>query len=189
MSRRLTSWLQRLVGAAEVCHDTLVDLPSEETFKAADDFPFGPTVCCASGDIVDPGLVIAHADHDRSVERGVRVTVTDPIESVPTGGHPGRGRDRIGFVFQSYDLLPVLTAYENAEIVMAAQGVDEDGRRRQVMDLLARVGSRIGVPQSSRAASSSASRLRGRSRPTRRSCSPPSRPPTSIRPPLTACLT
>ncbi len=33
-------------------------------------------------------------------------------------------RDRIGFVFQAYNLIPVLTAYENAESVMALQGVD-----------------------------------------------------------------
>src|SRR5262249_29216149 len=31
-------------------------------------------------------------------------------------------RDRIGFVFQAYNLVPVLTAYENAEIVLALQG-------------------------------------------------------------------
>ncbi len=49
-------------------------------------------------------------------------------------------RDRIGFVFQAYNLLPVLSAYENAEIVMAVQGVDEDRRRSRVMDLLAQVG-------------------------------------------------
>ena len=49
-------------------------------------------------------------------------------------------RDRIGFVFQSYNLLPILSAYENAEIVMGVQGVDEAERRRRVMDLLARVG-------------------------------------------------
>ncbi len=49
-------------------------------------------------------------------------------------------RDRIGFVFQAYNLLPILSAYENAEIVMAVQGVAEDKRRRRVMELLARVG-------------------------------------------------
>ena len=49
-------------------------------------------------------------------------------------------RDRIGFVFQAYNLLPVLSAYENAEIVMAVQGIDQDTRRRRVLELLARVG-------------------------------------------------
>ncbi len=49
-------------------------------------------------------------------------------------------RDRIGFVFQAYNLIPILSAYENAEIVMAVQGVAEAQRRERVMDLLARVG-------------------------------------------------
>jgi putative ABC transport system ATP-binding protein len=49
-------------------------------------------------------------------------------------------RDRIGFVFQAYNLVPVLTAYENAEIVMWVQGVDYPKRREQVMALLAEVG-------------------------------------------------
>ena len=49
-------------------------------------------------------------------------------------------RDRIGFVFQAYNLLPVLTAYENAEIVMAVQGVPEAERRARVMGLLDQVG-------------------------------------------------
>ena len=49
-------------------------------------------------------------------------------------------RDRIGFVFQAYNLLPILSAYENAEIVMAVQGVSEEERRPRVMELLARVG-------------------------------------------------
>ena len=49
-------------------------------------------------------------------------------------------RDRIGFVFQAYNLMPVLTAYENAEIVMAVQGRPEAERRERVMALLAEVG-------------------------------------------------
>ena len=49
-------------------------------------------------------------------------------------------RDRIGFVFQAYNLLPVLSAYENAEIVMAVQGVPDAERRERVMALLAQVG-------------------------------------------------
>jgi putative ABC transport system ATP-binding protein len=49
-------------------------------------------------------------------------------------------RDRIGFVFQAYNLIPVLTAYENAEIVMALQGVGASERKEKVMGLLAEVG-------------------------------------------------
>lgn len=49
-------------------------------------------------------------------------------------------RDRIGFVFQSYNLIPVLTAYENAEMVMWVQGVPAAERRERVMDLLRSVG-------------------------------------------------
>lgn len=49
-------------------------------------------------------------------------------------------RDRIGFVFQAYNLIPVLTAYENAESVMALQGVPVNERKQRVMDLLASVG-------------------------------------------------
>ena len=49
-------------------------------------------------------------------------------------------RDRIGFVFQAYNLIPILSAYENAEIVMVVQGVPEAQRRERVMQLLAQVG-------------------------------------------------
>ncbi len=47
---------------------------------------------------------------------------------------------RIGFVFQAYNLLPVLTAYENAEYVLMMQGVPASERRDRVMGLLAQVG-------------------------------------------------
>jgi len=49
-------------------------------------------------------------------------------------------RERIGFVFQAYNLIPVLTAYENAEIVMALKGVAPATRRERVNQLLADVG-------------------------------------------------
>lgn len=49
-------------------------------------------------------------------------------------------RDRIGFVFQAYNLIPVLTAYENAEFVLALQGAPKAARRAKVMEMLAAVG-------------------------------------------------
>ena len=49
-------------------------------------------------------------------------------------------RDRIGFVFQAYNLLPVLSAYENAEFVLMLQGVPESDRKERVMATLKAVG-------------------------------------------------
>lgn len=49
-------------------------------------------------------------------------------------------RDRIGFVFQAYNLIPVLTAYENAEFVLVLQGTPEKERRTRVMEMLKEVG-------------------------------------------------
>jgi putative ABC transport system ATP-binding protein len=49
-------------------------------------------------------------------------------------------RDRIGFVFQAYNLMPVLTAYENAEMVLALQGVGVEERHDRVERILTEVG-------------------------------------------------
>ena len=49
-------------------------------------------------------------------------------------------RDRIGFVFQSYNLIPVMTAFENAEFVLALQGVATDERQRRVQAIMQEVG-------------------------------------------------
>ncbi len=47
---------------------------------------------------------------------------------------------RIGFVFQSYNLLPVLTARENAEFTLLLQGVPVAERRRRVRRLFREIG-------------------------------------------------
>jgi putative ABC transport system ATP-binding protein len=46
----------------------------------------------------------------------------------------------LGFVFQAYNLIPVLTAYENAEFVLKLQGVSEQECRDRVMGILREVG-------------------------------------------------
>ena len=47
---------------------------------------------------------------------------------------------RIGFVFQAYNLIPVLTARENVEFVMQLQGVPTESRRAKALDILREVG-------------------------------------------------
>ncbi len=47
---------------------------------------------------------------------------------------------RVGFVFQSYNLIPVLSAEENVEYVMLLQGVGARERRDKARDILADVG-------------------------------------------------
>ncbi len=46
----------------------------------------------------------------------------------------------VGFIFQSYNLLPVLTAYENVEYVLLIQGVGLEERKRRVKLALSKVG-------------------------------------------------
>jgi putative ABC transport system ATP-binding protein len=49
---------------------------------------------------------------------------------------------KVGFVFQSYNLIPVLTAVENVEFVMLLQGVAPRARRRRAEAILDEVGLR-----------------------------------------------
>ena len=89
---------------------------------------------------------------------------------------------RLGFVFQRFHLLPVLTARENVELPMAEAGVARAERRARARELLAYVG--LGAPRritgrrSSPAARCSGSPSRARS-PTGRRCSWPTSPPAS----------
>ena len=48
--------------------------------------------------------------------------------------------DQVGFVFQAYNLLPVLTAMENAEFPMLLQGIADDDRAARIGELFKRTG-------------------------------------------------
>ncbi|HWR12747.1 MAG TPA: ABC transporter ATP-binding protein [Rectinemataceae bacterium] len=50
-----------------------------------------------------------------------------------------RRRD-IGFIFQTFSLIPVLTALENVELPLMAQGLPKKERRERALALLKRVG-------------------------------------------------
>ena len=49
-------------------------------------------------------------------------------------------RDHIGFIFQAYNLIPVLSVEENVEYIMLLQGVENEERRRRVRETLRDLG-------------------------------------------------
>ena len=48
-------------------------------------------------------------------------------------------RDNIGFIFQAYNLFPVLTVGENIEYIMLLQGIHKRERHERVMEILQQV--------------------------------------------------
>ncbi len=48
-------------------------------------------------------------------------------------------RDNIGFIFQSYNLIPVLTVEENIEYIMMLQGIKASERKKRVSQILKEV--------------------------------------------------
>ncbi len=121
----------------------------------------------------DNGRIVALDDVSFAVGRGDFVAVTGPsgsgkstlldvmcgLEEPSSGevlfdGSPVRGRAawarirsaRIGFVFQSFYLIPSLTVAENIELAMLWQGLPAKERGERVAELLDRLGlaNRIG---------------------------------------------
>lgn len=70
-----------------------------------------------------------------------RILIEGEDISALSGGKLAELRlQRIGFVFQEYNLIPVLTAIENVEYVMLLQGVKEKVRRERALSILGEVG-------------------------------------------------
>src|SRR5437588_7516735 len=69
------------------------------------------------------------------------ILVGDQLISAMTEAQLARWRTRhVGFVFQFYYLLPVLTAYENVELPLLLLPLTRDQRRKQVLTALDLVG-------------------------------------------------
>jgi len=62
------------------------------------------------------------------------------VERLDRGALADMRLHHIGFVFQSYNLIPVLSALENVEFVMQVQGVPAAERRRKAREILSEVG-------------------------------------------------
>jgi len=70
-----------------------------------------------------------------------KIVVSGQDLSTLSGGKLAELRlHRFGFVFQAYNLIPVLSAYENAEYVLLLQGAAPRKRKQKVMDMLEAVG-------------------------------------------------
>lgn len=63
-----------------------------------------------------------------------------PVARLRTGQRSKARRDTVGFVFQSFNLLPRLTVLENVALPLAYKGVSPAKRMRQARDMLERVG-------------------------------------------------
>ena len=62
------------------------------------------------------------------------------ITTMTEAGATELRRHRVGFVFQSYGLLPLLSAYENVELPLRINGIPRRERRHQAEEMLERVG-------------------------------------------------
>jgi putative ABC transport system ATP-binding protein len=63
-----------------------------------------------------------------------------PVATMDENARADLRRDRFGFVFQSFNLVAVLTASENVEYPMMLKGASREARRRRALELLCRVG-------------------------------------------------
>jgi len=76
---------------------------------------------------------------DKPTEGEVHINGTN-ITTLPSRSLIDFRLHHIGFVFQSYNLIPVLTARENVEFIMQLQGVPKAERKARAIELLEAVG-------------------------------------------------
>jgi putative ABC transport system ATP-binding protein len=76
---------------------------------------------------------------DKPTSGRIEVAGTD-ITTLAKGEAADFRLDNVGFIFQAYNLVPVLTAYENAEFTLLLRGVSSADRKARVMPLMERVG-------------------------------------------------
>ncbi|MCK4910565.1 MAG: ATP-binding cassette domain-containing protein, partial [Thermodesulfovibrionales bacterium] len=75
-----------------------------------------------------------------SPDEGLVMLAGKPISRMGGNELSDFRRDHIGFVFQSFNLIPVLSVRENIEYIMLLQGVAKDERAGRVRDILLEVG-------------------------------------------------
>jgi len=76
---------------------------------------------------------------DRPTE-GLYVFRNTPVHELTEGELAEIRRDRVGFVFQNFNLLPRITARENVELPMIYKGIKAKERHQRAVELLQKVG-------------------------------------------------
>lgn len=76
---------------------------------------------------------------DRPTQGSIRINGVD-ITTLPDNKLIDFRLHHIGFVFQSFNLIPVLTAKENIEFIMVLQGIDKTSREKRVLQLFKEIG-------------------------------------------------
>src|SRR5215472_585977 len=74
------------------------------------------------------------------VQEGTVVVAGEDVGRLRGGDLARFRRDRVGFVFQDFGLLTMLTARENVEVALTLSGVPRGRRREQAERLLGEVG-------------------------------------------------
>ena len=62
------------------------------------------------------------------------------VEDLSTNDRARLRREKVGFVFQSFNLIPVLSAAENVEVALSLDGSRTNGNGSRVAEILAEVG-------------------------------------------------
>jgi len=73
-------------------------------------------------------------------DRGEVLLDGQPVSGMNEDERADTRRDRFGFVFQSFNLVPVLTALENVEYPMTLTSLSRTARRKRALETLNRVG-------------------------------------------------
>ncbi|MGW8267614.1 MAG: ABC transporter ATP-binding protein [Longimicrobiales bacterium] len=76
---------------------------------------------------------------DKPTSGRIEVAGTD-ITRLDRGEAADFRLEKVGFIFQAYNLVPVLTAMENAEFTLLLRGISAHERKAKVVPLLERVG-------------------------------------------------
>ena len=75
-----------------------------------------------------------------AIDSGEIVIKGQPVSSMNKKEKTHFRRENLGFIFQTYNLIPVLTAYENVSFVLSLLNIPEQEIRNRTMALLKEVG-------------------------------------------------